>query len=123
MHVNGLTHAAVLEFFSRSAWTGVITARDNGLYDLILPVPYPGHDICRRTLVFKLFCHKFHIGFDVPEEQLITIAQIIQSWLSIRCVQKPVFWTFSVTEIPEVAFKAIPGQLIPLVNTKVKLSL
>src|SRR5450756_969664 len=118
-----LPRTAVFKFFPASTWTGIIPFRSYRLNNLVLLIPYPGHYICRGSLIFKLFRHIFHKGFNIMEEHLVTLAKIVQSRLAIGGVNKPVFRTFAMTGIPDVALQTKTRQLVALVNSKVKLTL
>ena len=57
------------------------------------------------------------------EKQLVSLAEIVQSGLSLRRFKKSVLGTLSVAGITDFATQTVTGKLVPLVDPKIELLL
>ncbi len=53
--------------------------------------------------------HLLHIGVNVPHEMLVSLAEPIQAWFAISCLQEPMFRAFSMAGKEECAVAALIG--------------
>ena len=70
----------------------------------------------------QLFCHEFHRSVNMRKEHPVTIAQIIQTRLTLRSYRKPVFRTFTPAREEDRAFTAVFRKLFLFIPSKLSLS-
>ena len=79
------------------------------------------HDLNRSPILVQQRCHDLHRTVDVSEESLVPGTQVIQSWLTIRGLNKAVLGTAPVAGKTNLAIHAIARQGSHLVLPKLEL--
>lgn len=73
------------------------------------------HDLIRVAPAAQQVGHQLHRVVDVVEEQLVSGAQVVQSWLAIGRVDEAVAWAFAITGEQHFTITAVLGQAVELV--------
>ena len=80
------------------------------------------HDVCRCPAGMQLLRHEFHRAVDMRKEHPVSLAQIIQTRLTLRSYSKPVFRTFTPAREKDRAFTAVFRKFFLFITSKLSLS-
>jgi len=104
---------AVLEFASAAAWTWIISPRVGKRCRLLSMLRGTDlHYFRRCPAALKKPGHNLQGSVYVPEESLVSGAQVIQSRLAIGSFHKPILRALAVTGEAHLATAAISGQSV-----------
>ena len=103
-----------------AARTGIISAGlVNHLRDFA--IFYEVHNVSRRPALPKFMGHEPHGPVYVSEELHIARTEIIQPWLAVWRLDKPILGAFAVAGESDLALAAIYGQAVELISAELSL--
>ena len=114
----------MLDFAPAAARAWIIASRfGNHFLQLRFLGSQDQHHLCRSAVAAQQLGHDPHGTVDMFEERFVARAQVIQSGLPIRCLEKAVLGALAMTGKAHLAFTAAAGQPLTLLQAKLPLLL
>ena len=106
---------AVLELATTSAGARIIPLRHRQLpLEISILSSCGNHDVSRGATSSQFPGHESHLWSDMPEERLVALAQIIESWFTIWGATDTILGTASVAGKTDPTLLAVSWQAISL---------
>ena len=120
--MSGASAMAAFELATASTGTGIIPPRHRQLSLKLSILPgYGNHSIGRGAAGSQFPGHEFHLRSNVPEERLVALTTVVESWFTTWAMPDTVLGATSVAGEKHGTFLTVSWQSIPLGQTELPL--